>query len=321
MRKVFLGIVGTLVILVTVGLGVIAHFGPRYNIYLLPPSPEQYGLIALQQMDRLGLYAQGTEWQTIKAETADQLKTSNSYEESLVLLKPALAVAGGKHSFFLTEADLKTSSQEGQLPTSQLLPGGILYLKLPEWVSLDPKSSQEYAQTVRDALVAQDYQGLILDLRDNGGGDMSPMLLGLSPVLPDGQLFSFEDSDGQRQSVNLAGNRLSNGQVFDLGQVKKLDVPIAVLINEKTGSSGEITAMSFQGLDRARFFGQATAGYTTGNLPVYLYDGASLVITTSKLVNRKGQTYDNAPIQPDVLIDKAQEEAVKWLEKQNEKGQ
>ncbi|MFA9414523.1 MULTISPECIES: S41 family peptidase [unclassified Streptococcus] len=319
MRKVFLGILGTLVILATVGLGMLAYFGPRYNIYLLPPSPTSYGLAGLEQIDRLGLYARGKEWQAIKAETADQLKTSTSYEESLALLKPALAVAGGKHSFILKQE--KVSQSSSVMPSSQVLSGDILYLKLPEWVSLDPTSSQEYAKTVRDALAAQDYQGLILDLQDNGGGDMSPMLLGLSPVLPDGQLFSFEDRDGQRQSINLAGNRLSNGQTFDLGQVKKLDVPVAVLINEKTGSSGEITAMSFQGLDRARFFGQATAGYTTGNLPVYLYDGASLVITTSKLVNRKGQTYDNAPIQPDVLTDKAQEEAVKWLEKQNEKGQ
>ncbi|MGT2896217.1 S41 family peptidase [Streptococcus entericus] len=316
MRKVFLGILGILVILVTVGLSMLAYFGPRYNIYLLPPSPTSYGLAGLEQIDRLGLYARGKEWQAIKAETADQLKTSTSYEESLALLQPALAVAGGKHSFILKQE--KVSQSSSVMPSSQVLSGDILYLKLPEWVSLDPKSSQEYAQTVRDALAAQDYQGLILDLQDNGGGDMSPMLLGLSPVLPDGQLFSFEDRDGQRQSVNLAGNRLSNGQAFDLGQVKKLDVPIAVLINEKTGSSGEITAMSFQGLDRARFFGQATAGYTTGNLPVYLYDGASLVITTSKLVNRKGQTYDNTPIQPDVLTEQAQEKAIAWLQGEKE---
>ncbi|MFA9492498.1 hypothetical protein [Streptococcus sp. E17BB] len=55
----------------------------------------------MEQIDRLGLYARGKEWQAIKAETADQLKTSTSYEESLALLQPALAIAGGKHSFIL----------------------------------------------------------------------------------------------------------------------------------------------------------------------------------------------------------------------------
>lgn len=318
MKKVFLGCLGTLIVLMTVGLGMIVHFGPRYNIYLLPPSPEQYGLIALQQMDRLGLYAQGTEWQTIKAETADQLKTSTSYEESLTFLKPALAVAGGKHSFFLTEADLKTSSQEGQLPTSQLLPGGILYLQVTDILTGNREQLNAYATSLQAALAQPDLTGVIIDLRDNRGGNMYPMLAGLSSLLPDDELFSFVYRSGQRQPLSLT----QIGQWSGLPLVeKKQNLPIAILTSAYTASSGEIVAMSFQGLDKGRVFGQPTAGFTTSNQNFSLYDGTDLVLTTSRLVSRTGQIYDNIPIQPDVLTDKAQEEAIAWLQGETAKGQ
>lgn len=71
--------------------------------------------------------------------------------------------------------------------------------------------------------------------------------------------------------------------------------------------------MSFHGQDKVRVFGQPTAGFTTSNQNFPLYDGTDLVLTTSRLVSRTGQAYDNDPIQPDVLTDQAQEAAVEWL--------
>lgn len=89
MKKILYGCLSVVLVLVTLGLGLVYHFGPRYNIHLVPPSPEKYGLIALQQMDSLGLYAQGEEWDKVKSETAEQLKTSKSYQDSRDLIKPA----------------------------------------------------------------------------------------------------------------------------------------------------------------------------------------------------------------------------------------
>lgn len=310
MKKVLYGCLSVIMVLVTLGLALIYHLGPQYNIHLLPPSPERYGLIALQQMDRLGLYATGDDWDKVKSETAYKLKTSQSYQESRDLLKPALKLAGGKHSYFLTEADLAASSQDSQEPTSQVLEGGILYLHLTGILTTDKKQLTNYATTLQTALDQPDLTGVIIDLRDNRGGNMYPMLAGLSSLLPEGDLFSFAYRSGQKQVLSL--KQIGRWSGIPLAEEKQ-DLPVAILTSDYTASSAEIVAMSFQGLDRVRVFGQPTAGFTTSNQNFSLYDGTDLVLTTSRLVSRTGQAYDNDPIQPDVLTDHPKEEAVAWL--------
>lgn len=310
MKNVLYGCLSVVLVLVTLGLGLVYHFGPQYNIHLLPPSPERYGLIALQQMDSLGLYAQGEEWDSLKSETADKLKTSKSYQESRDLLKPALKLAGGKHSYFLTETDLAASSQDSQEPTSQVLEGGILYLHLTGILTANKEQLTNYATTLQTALDQEGLGGVIIDLRENRGGNMYPMLAGLSSLLPDDDLIRFENRTGDQMTISL--KEVGNWSGLPLAKTKH-QVPIAILTSDYTASSAEIVSMSFQGLDRGRVFGQPTAGFTTSNQNFPLYDGTDLVLTTSRLVSRTGQTYDNDPIQPDVLTDQPKEEAVAWL--------
>ncbi|WIX78400.1 S41 family peptidase [Amycolatopsis carbonis] len=72
-----------------------------------------------------------------------------------------------------------------------------------------------------------------------------------------------------------------------------------MLTSARTGSSGEATLIAFRGLARARTFGQATAGLATGNEVYHLSDGAELLITTVREVDRTGRVYGNTPIEPD----------------------
>lgn len=299
-EKVLCGCLSAILVLVALGLGLIYQFGPQYNVHLVPPSPEYYGLIALQQMDRLGLYATGDDWDKVKSETAEQLKTSQSYQDSRDLLKSALKLAGGKHSYFLTEADLAASTQAIQEPTSQVLEGGILYLHVTDILTADKEQLTNYARTLQTALDQPGLRGVIIDLRDNRGGNMYPMLAGLSSLLPDDDLVRFENRTGDQVTISL--KEVGNWSRLPLAKTKH-QVPIAILTSDYTASSAEIVAMSFQGLDRVRVFGQPTAGFTTSNQNFPLYDGTDLVLTTSRLVSRTGQTYDNDPIQPDVLTD------------------
>lgn len=88
-KKIALGCLGGLLLVFSVGLAGIYHYGPRYNIHLLPPSPQRYGQIALEQIEQFGLYAQGQEWKKVKESTLHDLATSSSYENSLEILKPA----------------------------------------------------------------------------------------------------------------------------------------------------------------------------------------------------------------------------------------
>lgn len=291
----------------------IQRYGPNFNLYLFPPSVQKYGDIALERLDTLGLYAQGEQWNKTRQETHKALKKAKSYKEAQQILQKAVVVAGGKHSRLINKASFKKSSMKHPQPQIRAEDDGLLYLKVPAIEALDKKSMTIYANQLNKPLTKK-YKGIIVDLRGNTGGNMAPMLIGLSGLLPDGDLFRFEDRYHNQQVIQLNGHELSHQENLQLEQsVIKQKVPVAVLIDRYTASSGEMTAFAFQGLEHTLFFGEATAGYTTGNHVIPLYDGALLVITSSRVINRQGQAYENNPILPDRESKDALTEAKVWL--------
>jgi C-terminal processing protease CtpA/Prc len=94
--------------------------------------------------------------------------------------------------------------------------------------------------------------------------------------------------------------------------------PVAVLIDRGTASSGEFTAMSFEGRPRARFFGEPTAGYLTINGHYNLPDGAFLAASIGWSTDRLHRTYRET-IAPDETTTRGQatlDAAIAWLKKQ-----
>ena len=190
---------------------------------------------------------------------------------------------------------------------------GILYLKVPAFTG-DAQAAKTYANKLSAALKKDTYQSVLVDLRDNTGGNMYPMLAGLSSLLPDEDLFQFVEKNGSKSAVSRSDVLQQLG--LDQTDEKAKKVPIAVLTNERTGSSGEMTVLAFKGLENVKIFGQPTASYTTGNNYYQLYDGAVLLLTTSSILDRTGKLYENEAIQPDVLTDQPLEEAESWLKGQ-----
>ncbi|MFI5505589.1 S41 family peptidase [Corynebacterium kutscheri] len=171
---------------------------------------------------------------------------------------------------------------------------------------------QSYADTLTQGLIKHARCGAIVDLRGNGGGDMGPMVAGLSPLLPDGEVLSFV-SRQSTSPVIVEGNSVTGGGTALSTQGGKLDIPVAVLVDDQTASSGEATMLAFRGLENSRSFGQPTAGYASGNVVIDLYDGATLMITFSKDKARTGEEFSEDPIEPDVRSDSAEQDAIAWL--------
>jgi len=186
-----------------------------------------------------------------------------------------------------------------------------------------------YARTAQAEVNSLKRQGVcrfIVDLREDGGGNMYPMLNGVSGLLEPGLLGSFETP--QRKFMPWT---LNNGVVASqppqgtrpIATENQTARPLAVLIGPHTGSSGEFTAMSFEGRASTRFFGAPTAGYVTGNVPITLSDGALILMTASWGLDRTGKRYLDR-IEPDESISFLDEligkgiikSAVKWLSAQ-----
>ena len=156
---------------------------------------------------------------------------------------------------------------------------------------------------------------LVVDLRDNNGGDMGPMIAGLSPLLPDGVVVAFTIGD-RRTPVALSDGKVSGGGTpTSVGQRPKLAVPVAVLTSERTASSGEQTLLAFRGMTNVRTFGQPSAGYASVNTVIPLYTGRAMVLTVGTTTARTGEEFGDDPIAPDEIreADEAPAAAQEWI--------
>jgi C-terminal processing protease CtpA/Prc len=162
--------------------------------------------------------------------------------------------------------------------------------------------------------------GWIVDLRQDWGGNMWPMLGGLSGLLDAGPFGSFVGGEAPERWVRhedgTIGVEGSDGPPSFVAPrpLKAGAAPVAVLIGPSTASSGEMTAIAFVGRPHTRFFGAPSAGLTTGNRPVRLSDGASINVTGRYVQDRTGRAY-TGPVQPDEAVadEAAVESATAWL--------
>lgn len=308
-KKKLLIIFLPIIVIIALAIGAIVIYGPRYNVFLMPPSPEQYARQAAFYMER-GIYADGEEWDKAKETLFEKAKLAKGYEDVYEAINEAAFVAGGKHSRLSegTAAEIELKMPEVSFEN------GIMYIKLPAF-GADAESAQKYIDTVTKEIAAHkdEINGVVIDLIDNTGGNMWPMIAAVSAFIPDGDILGF-DENGFESKINLADGVLSSsGTSIELESTKITDVPVAILQNEWTASSGEATLLCFRGLSNVKTFGCPTAGYCSGNSTYFLYDGMTLLVTTSRDVARTGEVFCEDPIAPDVGTDSPLDDALLWI--------
>ncbi|MBO7561638.1 MAG: S41 family peptidase [Bacteroidales bacterium] len=263
---------------------------------------------AVKIMDKNGLYAVGDEWEKAKKEAleADPL----TMEEAHSIVKEALKVAGGKHSFLKeAEVEVQEKTSEWEMPQVSITDScgaKIAVVKLPQFAG-NRDEGLKYAKTVIDA-VPDDIQGVVIDIRGNGGGDMYPMISSVHRFIPEGDIISFRNRKGTMK-ISLDYVLMCT----DVKQSSPIECPVAILTDEGTGSSAEALLLCFRGLEKARVFGSETAGYASSNMPYKMQDGSVVVLTIGCDVARTGEEFCDDPIQPDVQTDSPMEDAVAWI--------
>lgn len=116
-RRVLIRLGASLLVVTLLVLLAIWQLGPRYGLYLVPPSPAAYADDALQKMDQ-GYYAQGPAWEAARAKAVRDTRDASSYADTLPALREAVAVAGGKHSTLFPEGEsLSSVDKDRPLPT------------------------------------------------------------------------------------------------------------------------------------------------------------------------------------------------------------
>lgn len=314
--RIALGICIPLIIIIAAALAVVMKYGPTFGFYLVPPSAETYGKNALSTIDKNGIFAGSDEWKSTYDECLKMIESAKNYDDTYDAIRKALSVGGGKHSMLMTKSESQntTESYDEVLPTVSL-DGNIAIIKLPDFLGT-AEAGQKYAKVAEDFVHENrdKIKGVVLDLRGNTGGDMGPMATAVSSLLPDGELVYYH-----YRSYDIPVT-LKNGVVSNAGTGgkslypdEKLNVPVAILTDDMTASSGEALTLCFRGLESTRTFGAPTAGYTSVNMLYNMYDGAQMYLTVAFDKARTGEIFKETPIEPDVITDSPLEAALEWL--------
>jgi C-terminal processing protease CtpA/Prc len=170
---------------------------------------------------------------------------------------------------------------------------------------------------VRDALSRQRC-GIVLDFSRNGGGNMWPMLYGLSPLIPEGVIGYFQDAAGLTRPIEKRGSTfLVAGIPQPFGRPDDAERAIeasriAIIVGPASASSGEIVPIMFHGQGNVRLFGRPSAGRSTANSSFPLPNGGTANITTAITLDRNRNRFGGR-IVPDEASDEPLRPATQWV--------
>ncbi len=180
---------------------------------------------------------------------------------------------------------------------------GILYLEFKEFTKYAPKEMEAALKAHESA------KGIILDLRDNGGGDLDS-LIGIAELLmpEDVVLLTTENSSGNKKVYKIKDN------VY-------YSKPLAVLVNENTASASEVLTAAIKENDRGVIIGENTYGKGLVQSVIPLGDGSLLLLTTEKYYTSAGNFINEKGIEPDIITEDEEaqmKEALEYIKDKNE---
>ncbi len=182
----------------------------------------------------------------------------------------------------LTRAIIKIKSVKYEMIDKELG-----YIRLTQF---QENSYREMADAVK-ALTNSGAKGLVLDLRNNGGGLLNEAISIASIFLPVNQTVVFtrerQEKHYKTESVNFS-NRT---------------IPMVIIVNEWSASASEIIAGSMQDYKRAVIVGKSTFGKGSVQSIVPLPDGSAVRLTTSRYYTPAARSIQGVGIKPDVEVE------------------
>ncbi len=153
-------------------------------------------------------------------------------------------------------------------------------------------TKNEFQEAVNKLLLKKP-NGLILDLRFNGGGYLDISLDILSEFLA-----------GKVTAVKIKRKNPEDSEVLETNGIARLpDIPMVVLVNLGSASASEIVAGALQDYKRAVIMGTQTFGKGSVQEIENLRDGSSLRITIAKWLTPLDRDIDEVGIAPDIEAD------------------
>jgi hypothetical protein len=283
-----------------------------------PASPVavRYLDAALALMREHSLRRAEVDWPAVRARALEHARGATTSAEAHSAVRFAVRELGDRHSYLQSAAATRalaaapvSNARTGSPPTApsgrQL--GEVGYVRVPGFAGGTPVQQVEFAEALTNIARTIERGGIcgwVVDLRQNTGGNLWPMLAGLGPLVGEGELAASVYPDGRRVAVWHRGGQAGFGEYVQLRvrePYRAAGLPVGVLLGPATASSAEVLAVAFRDRPQTRSFGAPTRGLSAGNRTFALSDGASLVLTVAATSDMAGRIY-LGPIAPDEIV-------------------
>lgn len=163
---------------------------------------------------------------------------------------------------------------------------GVMYIKITQF---DEDTGAEFLAAM-DKIEKVGCSGIILDLRNNGGGYESQADIVADRILPEGLIAYSEDKNGKRL-------------VERKSDAKCINVPLVVLVNENTASASELVAGAIRDHKAGTLIGKKTYGKALGQTRRdYLKDGSGIILTVARYFTPSGECIHGVGISPNIEV-------------------
>jgi carboxyl-terminal processing protease len=198
--------------------------------------------------------------------------------------KVELTIVREGESDYLT---LNVERRQIEVPTIsyEVLANNIGYIYISEF---DTVTKDQFISALED-LNKQGISGLVVDLRDNPGGNLDVVNAILDQILPKGLIVYTEDKYGNKQE-------------YKSDEEHKFTKPLTVLVNGNSASASEIFAGAVKDYGIGTIVGTKTFGKGIVQRLIELGDGTAMKLTISKYYTPNGYNIHGIGIEPDVEV-------------------
>lgn len=182
--------------------------------------------------------------------------------------------------------DVTVTRRQVELPIveSKIFEESIGYVSVSSFSS---GVATKFAQTLR-SLENKGITGLVIDIRDNGGGYLSECLDMLSNFIREGTALWTRQAGGDLKAVPVTGSSVS--------------YPVIVLVNENSASASEIFAAAMQENDVATIIGTTTYGKGLIQRSWNLSNGYELKVTVEEYYTPNKNVIQKKGLTPDIVV-------------------
>jgi len=177
--------------------------------------------------------------------------------------------------------------------TSKMLANNIAYIQIADF---GDNTASDFKNQLA-LLLAHKPKGLILDLRDNGGGYLDAAIDIASEFIPSGVIVSEKSGNGKITPHDAKPDGLATDK----------SLPMIVLVNAYSASASEIVSGALQDTGRAKLLGVTTYGKGTVQLWIPLSNNSknnqgAVAVTIARWLTPKGNTIDKKGLTPDIVV-------------------